>query len=233
MACLPVFFAELSRAPFCHFRCSLSIMKFHPIFRCRFWLALCAFVVGLSSASATTIRPPSFEQLVDGSGRIVRATVLSVRPYEDTFEGKRIVRTEIVLNVLDAIRGEQAIGELTIRHLGGSLPGLRMEVGAMPDFEVGKELVLFLHGEGRFVCPTVGWGHGQYHVDRSGSDGVARIRRSNGRMLTSLSQVEEPIHAEAGESHAFSTSPGATTGMSLFDFTMSVREQMENGKSTR
>ncbi|MEJ6601509.1 MAG: hypothetical protein QNL51_02940 [Opitutaceae bacterium] len=196
----------------------------------RFWLALMFLTAGIATTSATSIRPPSFDQLVDGSGRIVRATVHSVRPYEDSFEGKRIVRTEIVLNVLETIRGETGPSEVTIRHLGGRIEGLAMEVGAMPKFEVGKEMVLFLHGEGRFICPTVGWGHGQYGVDRSGVDGVARIRRSDGRMLSSLKQVAEPMHEE--EIRIQSVGPVAT-GMSLLNFTLSVRDRVENGKNQR
>ena len=196
----------------------------------RIWFLLACLFNGLLTASATSIRPPSFEQLVDGSGRIVRATVNSVRPYEDSYEGERVVRTEIVLNVLENIRGEGTTGELKIRHLGGSVNGLRMEVGAMPKFEVGKEMVLFLHGEGRFICPTVGWGHGQYGVDRSGADGVARIRRSNGSMLTSLKQVAESIHEERITQR--SVSP-VVTGMSLQNFKLFVLDRVENGKKQR
>lgn len=196
----------------------------------RIWLLLVCLFTGVITASATSIRPPSFEQLVDGSGRIVRATVSSVRPYEDSYEGKRVVRTEIVLNVLETIRGEGATGELKIRHLGGSIGGLRMEVGAMPKFEVGKEMVLFLHGEGRFICPTVGWGHGQYGVDRSGADGVARIRRSNGSMLSNLKQVAEPIHEERITQQSISP---VLSGMSLQNFKLSVLDRVENGKNQR
>ena len=196
----------------------------------RMWLLFACLVTGLVTASATSIRPPSFEQLVDGSGRIVRATVSSVRPYEDSYEGKRVVRTEIVLNVLETIRGEVTTGELKIRHLGGSVNGLRMEVGAMPKFEVGKEMVLFLHGEGRFICPTVGWGHGQYRVDRSGADGVARIRRSNGSMLANLKQVAEPIHEERITQQSLSP---VVAGMSLQNFKLSVLDRVENGKNQR
>ena len=192
-------------------------------------LFTCLFF-GLMTASATSIRPPSFEQLVDGSGRIVRATVSSVRPYEDSYEGKRVVRTEIVLNVLENIRGEGTSGELKIRHLGGEVNGLRMEVGAMPKFEVGKEMVLFLHGEGRFICPTVGWGHGQYGVDRSGVDGIARIRRSNGSMLSNLKQVAESFHEERLTQQ--SNTP-VISGMSLQNFKLSVLDRVENGKNQR
>ena len=199
------------------------------VFR-RVLLLLASCWIGLSPAFATTIRPPDFDELVGNSGRIVRATVHSVRPYEDSYEGKRIVRTEIVLNVLETLRGENVTSELRIRQLGGEIDGLRLEVGAMPKFEVGRELVLFLHGEGKFICPTVGWGHGKYFVDRSSLDGVARIRRSDGRMLTSLKQVAEPMH---GIEAAALTAGSAETGMSLTDFRINVLELVEQGESHR
>lgn len=197
----------------------------------RFWLSLIFLTAGLATTMATSIQPPSFEELVDGSGQIVRATVHSVRPYEDSYEGERIVRTEIVLNVLETIRGEAVPNVLTIRHLGGRIKDFAMEVGAMPKFEVGKEMVLFLHGEGRFICPTVGWGHGQYGVDRSAVDGVARVRRSDGRMLSSLKHVGEPMHEEDITSHSEGSS--ASGGMSLLDFTLSVRDRVETGRNNR
>ena len=189
----------------------------------------CILALAASSmATATSIRPPSFSQLVEQSGSVVRATVQSVRPYEDSYEGERIVRTEVTLNVLESIVGEVATGELKIRMLGGEVAGLRLEVGAMPKFELGKERVLFLHPEGRFICPTVGWGHGKYQVDRSGADGVARVRRSNCRPLQDLQQVAQPIHGH--DEHVQGWSSGFTSGMSLEQFRLSVRQQAEPGR---
>lgn len=194
------------------------------------WL-LCTVGVALT-ATATSIRPPSFEHLTAQSGKIVRATVHAVRPYEDWHDGKQIVRTEVTLNVLESLRGDVPTGALSIHYLGGEIPGLRLEVGAMPRFEVGRELVLFLHGEGRFICPTVGWGHGQYGVDRGGRDGIARIRRADGGLLTSLKQVSEPFHGTEGALRP-ATTAASGVGMSLAAFRQAVLDQVETGRQQR
>ncbi len=187
----------------------------------------------LTSATwATTIRPPSFEELVDLSGRIVRAEVVEVRPFEDSHEEDRIVRTEIILNVLESFDGNVPVGELRIRHLGGEVNGLRLEVGAMPKFESGKEVVLFLHSEGRFICPTVGWGHGKYRVDRTASDGVARIIRSNGLPLQSIAQVAEPIHGGPMKAQSFDPL-SQPDGLSLAQFRQLVSNQIQAGRQDR
>lgn len=146
--------------------------------------------------------------------------VQDFRPYEDFHEGERIVRTEITLNVLESISGDVPLDELKIRHLGGQIEGPRLEVGTMPKFDVGAEVVLFLHGEGRFICPTVGWGHGMYLIDRKGSDGVARIRRSDGQFLRSLTHVSQPIHSHEDHEidHPAISPPPAELGMSLSVF---------------
>ncbi|GAB5560455.1 MAG: hypothetical protein SynsKO_21020 [Synoicihabitans sp.] len=202
-------------------------------FTCFFTLICCVGFTALTS-SATTIRPPSFEQLVGHSGKVVRAEIKAVRPYEDFHEGERIVRTEVTIDVLESLTGQTPLGEMKIRHLGGSIEGLRLEVGAMPEFEVGAEVVLFLHGEGRFICPTVGWGHGKYHIDRSGADGIARVRRANGQVLQSLAQVAEPIHSHDNHGHAsIAPPPISPSGMSLAAFRQSIREQVERGKEIR
>lgn len=180
------------------------------------------FVLFVTLAPATTIRPPSFEQLVENSGRIVRATVQSVEAYADEYQGKAIVRTAVTLDVIESLDSRVPLGSLTIRHLGGQVGDLRLEVGAMPHYEVGREVVLFLHATDGFVCPTVGWGHGKYFVDRSGGDGVARMVRSDGSRLHSLEEVPEPMHThEAHEEHAPDLS-----GMSLTRFRQSVRDQL-------
>jgi len=196
-----------------------------PVTLCRWPLLLSLFAFVVSLAQATSIRPPHFEQLVERSGRIVRAEVRDVRPYEDSHEGKRIVRTEITLEVLESLDGAVPLGELKIRQLGGQVGDLRLEVGAMPKFEVGKELVLFLHGTDSFICPTVGWGHGKYFVDRSDPLN-ARILRSNGEHLRGLDQVSSPIHA--GPVRAQSFDPlSQPDGLTLIQFREMVRQQVE------
>jgi hypothetical protein len=176
--------------------------------------------------SATSIRPPSFEELVDQSGRIVRATVEDIRPYVDEHNGEKIVRTEVTLNVLESIDGRVPTGELKIRYLGGQVGDLRLEVGAMPKFEPGSEVVLFLHPHDRFICPTVGWGHGKYQVDRSRADGVARVRRSNGEFLQGMDQVSQPIHAGPVRTQSFDPL-SQSDGMTLSQFRQLVRQQFE------
>lgn len=194
-------------------------------FRRRILGMLLGVLVTSSVVFATSIRPPSFEQLVDNSGRVVRATVVDIRPYEDSYNGERIVRTEVTLNVLESISGDVPLGELKIRHLGGQVGDLRLEVGAMPKYERGKELVLFLHGEGRFICPTVGWSHGKYFVDRT-NPSVARIKRANGEFLRGLEQVSQPIHGGPPQTQAFDPL-SQPNGITLPQFRQLVRQQFE------
>ena len=190
-------------------------------------VAVCIALFATSSiVTATSIRPPSFEQLVDQSGRIVRATIENIRPYADSYEGKTIVRTEVTLNVLESIAGNVPTGELKIRMLGGEVAGLRLDVGAMPKFERGQEVVLFLHPRDGFICPTVGWGHGKYQVDRSATDGIARVRRSNGESLRGLDQISQPIHAGPLETQSFDPL-SQSDGMTLGQFRQLVRQQFE------
>lgn len=192
-------------------------------------LSVASFAV-LPIVTATSIRPPSFAQLVDQSDRVVRAAVQSIRSYEDSYEGEQIVRTGVTLTVLESINGNVPTGELKIRLLGGEVPGLRLDVGGMPKFEVGKELVLFLHPQGRFICPTVGWGHGKYYIDRSGADGVARVRRSNGNLLQNLQQISAPIHPHGEQVNGLSA--GFLSGMSLDQFRLSVQQRVEPGRQS-
>ncbi|MCF3652187.1 hypothetical protein [Synoicihabitans lomoniglobus] len=174
---------------------------------------------------ATTIVPPDFAQLVDESHQIVRATVESVRSYPDTYEGRALIRTEVILQIHESLRGDPVASKMSLHYLGGEYDGRVMQVDAMPTFTVGKEMVLFVEGGPRKVCPLVGWSHGQFRVQRESATGEARVVRADGSPLTGPSGVSAPLR-ERGDAVV---EPLSRT-LTLDDFRQAVRDQARKGR---
>src|SRR2546429_7239147 len=87
-------------------------------------------------ALATTVIPPSFDELVARAELIFQGSVTDVRS-EWTGEGaQRHIMSYVTLKVEDAIKGNPG-PTVTLRMLGGTVGGETMEVADAPRFKVG------------------------------------------------------------------------------------------------
>src|SRR4051812_26270828 len=131
-------------------------------------LVVAAIFVGVASLSATTVIPPTFDQLVDQAQVIFQGTVTKVSS-EWVGEGaERHIVSYISFKVKDALKGSP--GETyTMRTFGGTVDGESMMIGDGPTFNVGDEDFLFVENNGTQVVPLVGIMHGRFHVRKDGS----------------------------------------------------------------
>ena len=140
-----------------------------------------------SFAFATTVIPPSFDQLVSRAQIIFQGTVTNVRS-EWTGEGaQRHIVSYITFKVDDMFKGN-AGDQITLRMLGGTVDGQTMEVSDGPKFKPGDRDVLFVENNGTQFIPLVGIMHGRYHVKKDAS-GRDVIYKNDGSPLTSTDQV--------------------------------------------
>jgi hypothetical protein len=171
--------------------------------------------LGLASASvrATTVIPPTFDQLVSDAELIFEGTVTAARS-EWTGQGtERVVVTYVTFKIEDVIKGAPG-GSYTIRMLGGTVDGETFEVAEAPRFKAGDRDILFVEHNGNQFIPLVGIMHGRFHVqtDRAGHEIVAK---DDGAALANVSKLGQ-------DEKAAITGPA----LSAADFKSAIRQKL-------
>ncbi len=176
-------------------------------------LLLLGGALALASVHATTVIPPTFDQLVGDAELIFEGTVMDVRS-EWTGTGlERHIMTHVTFRIEDAIKGAPGKG-YTIQMLGGTVDGETMEVAEAPRFKVGDRDILFVEHNGTQFIPLVGIMHGRFHVqtDAGGRDVVAK---DNGAFLANVSKLGQDEKAAI-----------TGTALSAADFKSAIRQKL-------
>lgn len=189
-----------------------------PAWRAR--VLACAWIVSVHSVAATTVVPPTFEQLVGQAEFVVRAEVHDVRCEESLRNGHAVIHTYVTIEVLRSLKG-QAPAVMELRVLGGTVGGRTLHVPGVPRFVPGERCLLFIENNGRQFCPLVAIMHGRYRVERRAADGVELVRRDNGAPLRSPADVSLPMGAAIP-----ALAPGAA--MTLADFEAAILSQLDH-----
>jgi hypothetical protein len=79
--------------------------------------------------------------------------------------------------------------------LGGRIGKMRMVVEGAPDFIVGEESVIFVHGNGRQLYPLVAIMYGMFPISLDTTTGLPAVHRSNGSPLYNVQDVSQPMTA--------------------------------------
>ena len=135
---------------------------------------LCA-ALATTSVRATTVIPPTFDQLVAEAELIFQGTVTEVRSQWMGEGAEHRIVTFVTFAIEDAIKGASG-SSYTIRMLGGTVDGQTMEVSDAPRFKVGDRDILFVEHSGTQFIPLVGIMHGRFHLlkDENGRESVAK-----------------------------------------------------------
>lgn len=191
------------------------------------WLLLpavsCLGLVG--SLWATSVVPPSFDELVNQSDCIVRAVVKSVAPEERTMpDGSKLIFSQVELEVKQVVAGRPP-SPLVLTVLGGKWGGREMAISGAPKFRVGEESIFFVQGNGMQIFPLVRMMHGLYRVQREGARGREYMARSDGQPLQDVSEVSRPVHG-AGEP-AQGRTEAAARALTPDDFVQHIRARVK------
>ncbi|MFL6516326.1 MAG: hypothetical protein ACJ8M1_15000 [Chthoniobacterales bacterium] len=152
------------------------------------WIA--GLVAGATSLSATTVIPPSFDQLVNQAEQIFRGTVTKVTSDWIGEGAERHIVSFITFKVKDSIKGSPG-DSYTIRTFGGTVDGETMAIADGPVFHVGDEDFLFVENNGTQVVPLVGIMYGRFHV-RKDNTGQESITTNEDRPLRDVAALDRP-----------------------------------------
>ena len=133
----------------------------------------------LGVARATTVIPPTFDELVGKAELIFQGSVTNVRSQWVGEGAQRHIASYITFNVDDALKGSPG-GSYTIQMLGGTVGDETMEVSDSPKFAVGDRDILFVEHNGQQFVPLVGIMHGRFRIQREAQTGREIVATNEG-----------------------------------------------------
>jgi hypothetical protein len=164
------------------FPCPLPLMK-KPL---GFLLFPALFSLGFV-ATATTVIPPSFDELVSRAQVIFEGEVTGLHSQWIGEGAQHRIVTYVTFKVDDTLKGD-AGASYSIRMLGGTVDGRTMQVTDAPKFQVGDHDLLFVENNGSQFIPLVGIQHGRFRVQRD-QTGRATLLTGAGQPLTDVKQL--------------------------------------------
>ncbi len=196
----------------------------------RLRLVLAWLLGGLVFAGAlrgTTVVPPEFSRLVNGSDYIVHAVVKNVTA-EKRARGKGVkIVTLVELEVIEVVAGNPP-EKVTLELLGGKVGEEELRVVGMPRFEVGDEDILFVSKNGRAVAPLYAMGHGRYAVERDEMSGKKYMAREDGLPLQDTAQVTLPL-TKGGAGELVRKRMALSSALEPEEFIRRIRAERKNG----
>jgi hypothetical protein len=172
-------------------------------------------------ATATTVVPPEFPELVNGADYVVRARVAAITHEVRTIGGKSTPFTLVELEVREVISGKPP-SPLVLSLLGGPIDGSELVIAGAPRFAVGDEDILFIADNGRSIFPLYGLMYGRYPILKEVSSGREYVTRANGEPLDDTSRVGLPL-ADGALVSAVSGALRNVQGMTPSDFASRIQ----------
>lgn len=158
----------------------------------RNWLVtLLLLLAGLPhGASASTIAPLDFSDLVTRAELVFEGTVLSV---ESVQQGPRQIVTQVYFDIEDIIKGDYAADELMLSFLGGQVGNRVLKISELQIPQPGEKGVYFVASVSQpMVNPLVGWAQGHFLVQQGGAS-EAVVLTSTGDPVVGVNVQPQPM----------------------------------------
>ena len=170
---------------------------------CSFFVPLFLFAFG-NAIHATTVIPPTFDELVSRAEIIFQGSVTDTRSQWIGEGAQRHIVTYVTFKVDDAIKGSPG-ASYTIRMLGGTVDGQTMEVSDAPKFKKGDRDFLFVEHNGQQFVPLVGIMHGRFRVEHE-QNGREIVATNGGEPLSHVARLGKEDNVVSSERAALSPS---------------------------
>jgi len=172
-------------------------------------------LLGGSLLHATLVPRMSVEQMIDDSELIVHGTVL--RSWSGWDNARQFIWTHYELQVSDMIKGLPSV-KLVVSEPGGIIGETAMQIAGAPQYEIGDEVVLFLHRTPIGYLRSSGWGQGKFGVGRPVGGGGLVVRSA----VSGVSFVEARAEQPAGRQKV-QTPVANFSGLALAEFKTRLR----------
>lgn len=138
-------------------------------------------------ATATTVIPPRFDELVSRAQIIFEGEVTGLQSQWIGEGAQHRIVTFVTFKVDDTLKGD-AGATYSIRLLGGTVDARTMEVTDAPKFKVGDHDLLFVENNGSQFIPLVGIQHGRFRVQKDAA-GRQTLTTGEGQPLADVNQL--------------------------------------------
>jgi hypothetical protein len=173
------------------------------------------------AARATTVIPPTFDQLVTEAEVIFQGTVTELHSQWTGEGAERHIVTYVTFQIEEAIKGAPG-ANYTIRMFGGTVDGQTMEATDTPRFKVGDRDILFVEHNGTQFVPLVGIMHGRFHIQQDQINGREKVAKDNGAVVANLAKLGQDEKAAV-------TGPGLSTA----DFKAAIRQKLAQNAAAK
>lgn len=173
-----------------------------------------------SRASATTVIPPTFQQLVQQAEVIFQGTVTNVRSTWEGEGGQRHISSYVTFQVQDSLKGTPG-ATYTIKMLGGTVGEDSFVITDAPQFQVGDNDVLFVENNGQQFVPLVGIMYGRFQVQHDVQTARDIVLSNEGGPVQNVAML--------GRAEGSEVSAGPT--MALDDFKAAIKTELNTANA--
>lgn len=186
-------------------------------------VAVCAVAwLSLTGAKATTVIPPTFEEMTDRADLVFVGKAVASRAEWRTVGTNRVIFTLADFEAVEVLKGN-AEKLVTLQFLGGTVGEVTLEVSGVPKFNAGDRVLLFVEGNGVQFCPLVGVFHGKFGVRKDPTTGRDIVVMHDGKPLRDVGEIGSGEGAEFGPKRAMLSIPVGRAPMSVEDFKERIR----------
>src|SRR5881394_574761 len=185
-------------------------------------------VVGLcccATASATTVIPPTFEEMTDRAELIFLGKVVSSHVEMRTVGTNRVIFTLVEFEKQEVLKGEAGVS-VTLQFLGGTVGDVTLEIASVPKFKPGDREFLFVEGNRVQFCPLVGVFHGKFGVRKDEKSGRDILVMHNGKALRDVAEIGAGVGAEFGPKRAKLSIQANAEPLSVDDFKSKIHDRL-------
>ncbi len=191
-----------------------------PSMHTRARLLTAAFLFcALARSQATTVIPPTFDDMVARAEVIFEGTVTGTESAWIGEGAQRRIVTYVTFATQDVLKGD-AGAAYTIRMLGGTIDGRTLKVSDAPEFKTGDHDILFVEKNGQQFVPLVGIMHGRFRVEHDAVTGRDLVLANDG----------QPVAGVSKSGYVQSAAAAGSAGLTSAQFKAAIRAKLNNGK---
>jgi hypothetical protein len=181
--------------------------------------------VATTDAMATTVIPPTFEEMADRADLVFVGKAVASRSEWRTVGGDRVIFTLVEFEAQEVLKGNAA-KQVILQFLGGTIGEMTLDVSGVPRFKSGDRVILFVEKNGIQFSPLVGVFHGKFGLRKDQKTGHDTMVMHDGKPLRDLAEIGTGEGAEFGPNRSKPAIAADREPMSAEDFKTKVRARL-------
>lgn len=177
------------------------------------------------NARATTVIPPTFEELVDRAELVFAGKALESKAAWQLRGTNRVIVTQVQFEVEEVLKGN-AGKRITLEFLGGTVGDVTLEIAGTPSFPAGESVILFVTRNGIQFCPLVGFFHGKFIVQSEPKSGKDMVMTYEHRPLRDTTEIGQGEGAGLAQKRLKIAIPAQQSPMEARTFKAKIKERI-------